>query len=246
MRIPLFIDPSKWTVVVFGGGMVGTRRALKFREAGAKVRVVANDFTEELKNAEGVELVKKDIKSRDEIRELIKDADLVVIATSSKTLNDMIYEVANEMGKLINDATNAKRSDVHVPFETDVNGIRIAVTSEGASGVSAHLALAIIERCLRDNQFWLNINEFATRFKELLKENIDNPKRRFGLYWYVMLQRPVVELIKQGNIDEALNLAMEIAKNEEKGITDISKAMSIFLSEWGDELLASTSSRHEG
>ena len=245
MRIPLFIDPSKWTVVVFGGGKVGTRRALKFKDAGAKVRVVANEFTEELRNTEGIELVKKDIKSKDEIGELIEDADLVVIATSSKALNDMIYEVANEMGKLINDATNAKRSDVHVPFETEVEGIRIAVTSEGASGVSAHLALAIIEKCLKNNQFWININNFATRFKEMLKENVDDPKRRFGLYWYVMLQKPVVELIRRGNIDEALKLAMDIVKNEEKGITDISKAMSIFLSEWGDELLASTSSLHE-
>ncbi len=240
MRIPLFIDPSKWTVVVFGGGAVGTRRALKFREAGAKVKVVAMDFTEELKNSD-VELVKKEIVGEDDVRNLIKDADLVVIATSSKELNDLIYRVANEMGKLINDATNAKRSDVHVPFETEVEGIRIAVSSEGSSGVSAHLALAIIEDCLKRNEFWKNINVFAKRFKEELKKKIGEPKRRFGLYWYVMLQRPVVELIKEGKIDEALRLALELAEKEEKGITDISEAMAKFLSEWGDELLASTS-----
>ncbi len=243
MRIPLFIDPSKWLVVVFGGGSVGTRRALKFRGAGARVRVVATKFTKELEWSD-IELVKKEIKSKDEIRELIKDADLVVIATSSKTLNDAIFEVANEMGKLVNDATNAARSDVHVPFETKIGGIRVAVTSEGASGVSAHLALRIVKECLERNEFWKNIDKFATKFKELLKKKIDDPKRRVGLYWYVMLQKPVVELIKRGEIELALRMALDIAEREKEGITDISQAMTRFLAEWGDELLISKSSHH--
>ncbi|ESQ23286.1 MAG: FAD binding domain [uncultured Acidilobus sp. MG] len=49
--LPLFIDLSGKRVVVFGGGSVGTRRALEFARAGAKVTVVADRFSQELEVA---------------------------------------------------------------------------------------------------------------------------------------------------------------------------------------------------
>ncbi|NPA85602.1 MAG: bifunctional precorrin-2 dehydrogenase/sirohydrochlorin ferrochelatase [Crenarchaeota archaeon] len=237
MRVPLFVDPSKWTVVVFGGGGVGTRRAQKFANAGARVRVVAKEFSDKL-YCLNVELVKADLSDEETIRRLVRDADLVVIATNSKEINDKIYNIANSMGKLINDATNAKRSDVHVPFETEVDGIRIAVSSEGASGVSAHIAIALIEEFLKRNKFWRNINEFARKFKDRLKESVEDPKRRFGLYWYVMMDREVVELIKEGRVEEAVELALKKAlEYEGEGIRDTGEAVRAFLEAWGDELL---------
>jgi len=237
MRVPLFIDPSKWTVVVFGGGKVGTRRAQKFANAGARVRVVAKDFNKEL-YCINAELVKADLKDKNDIKKLIEDADLVVIATNNKELNDKIYKIADSMGKLINDATNAARSDVHVPFETEVDGIRIAVSSEGASGVSAHLAIALIEEFLKNNTFWKNINSFAKMFKERLKREIDDPKRRFGLYWYVMLDKEIIKMVKEGKVEEAVEEALRKAKNYEgEGVTDVPAALKKFLEEWGDELL---------
>jgi len=237
MRVPLFVDPSKWTVVVFGGGRVGTRRALKFANAGARVKVVAKDFSDELL-CMNTELVKADLRDENEIKRLIEEADLVVIATDNKELNDKIYSIAKAMGKLVNDATDASRSDVHIPFETEVDGIRIAVTSEGASGVSAHLAIAMIEEFLKRNTFWRNINSFARMFKERLKQEIDDPKRRFGLYWYVMFDKDIIEKVKEGKVKEAVEEALRKAKNYEgKGVTDVSAAVKKFLEEWGDELL---------
>ncbi len=238
MRIPLYIDPSNWKVVVFGGGRVGTRRALKFLNAGARVVVVSKEFSDELMRS-GAELVKVDELDEKTIKDLIKDADLVVIATTDKELNDKIYNVAKALGKLVNDATNAKRSSVHVPFETSVDGIRIAVSSEGASGVSAHIALAIIEEFLKRNLLWRRINEFAKMFKERLKEEIDDPKRRFGLYWYVMFDDEVMRMIKEGKVEDAVEIALRKAKAYEgPGITDTSEAVKRFLEVWGDELLA--------
>ena len=224
-------------MVVFGGGSVGVRRAQKFAKAGARVRVVAKEFKEELYDLQ-VELVKADLKDEKEIMELMEDAHIVVIATDNKELNDKIYEIVRKTGKLVNDATNAKRSDIHVPFETEVDGIRVAVTSEGASGVGAHLALMLIQHCLKNNTFWRNINQFARKFKEWIKEAIDNPKKRFGLYWYVLLNDNVVLKIYEGKIDEALKEAQELVMNYEgEGIRDLNYAIRKFLERWGDELL---------
>jgi len=63
MRIPLFIEFEGKRVLVIGGGGVGTLRAKKFLEAGASVKVLSLDFSDELKelSREGrVELVKGD------------------------------------------------------------------------------------------------------------------------------------------------------------------------------------------
>ncbi|UXD21508.1 siroheme synthase [Ignicoccus pacificus DSM 13166] len=245
-RVPLFLSLEGRKVVVFGGGHVGTRRAKKFKEAGAKVTVVAKDFSEELKSLDGVELVKADLRDEKTIEELINGAFLVVIATSVPEINDKIFSVAKKMGILVNDATNANRSDVHVPFESEVEGIRIAISSEGASGVSAHIAQYLIEECLKRNTFWKNINRFAKLFKKELKNRIKDAKDRYHLYWYVMLNDDVIRFIKEGRIEDALYKAIEIA-TKEAGIRgyEPSKAMPLFLSKWGDELLLSCCSPFE-
>jgi precorrin-2 dehydrogenase/sirohydrochlorin ferrochelatase len=159
----------------------------------------------------------------------------------------MIYEKAKSMGVLINDATNASRSDVHVPFESEVEGIRVAISSEGASGVSAHVAQYIVERCLKNCTFWKNINVFAKSFKSKLKELVDDPKDRYHLYWFVMLQPEVVKRIKEGSVEEALEQALQLAVIN-RGIRDYSPqfAMPHFLDMWGDELLRSCCAPFEG
>ncbi|ALU11658.1 siroheme synthase [Ignicoccus islandicus DSM 13165] len=243
MRIPLYIDLSGRNVVIVGGGKVGERRALKFLEAGAKVKVVANDFTEKLKEmAQSGKIVieKKDLDNDIEVIRAIKDADIVVIATNSKKLNDKVFSIAQVLGKFINDATDAQRSHIHVPFEGSVDGIRFAVTSEGAAGVAAHIALYVIEECLRRNSLLHSINQFSRLFKEWVKREIKDPKVRFQTYWYVMLDPDVFNLIKSSQIDKALELAkLKVLKGvPEKGY-EPDKAFPKFIQQWKDELLGS-------
>ena len=243
LRIPLYIDLTNRNVIVIGGGKVGERRALKFLEAGAKVKVVANKFTErllELAKEGKIEILEKDLNDDIEIIKIVKDADLVVIATNSKLINDRVFEIANALGKLVNDATNANRSHVHVPFEGSVDGLRFAVTSEGASGVAAHIALYIIEECLKRNKILPLINEFARRFKEWVKSTIEDPRVRFQSYWYVMLDPEVFSLIRSSRIEEALELAKrKVLKGVPKEGYEPDKAFPKFIEIWKDELLSS-------
>jgi len=239
-RLPLFVEVEGRPILVVGGGRVGTRRAKKFADAGARVTVIAERISDELKNDPRIITIERKINDINELEKFIKGSFMVVIATSSKEFNDKVYRLSKELGILVNDATNAARSDVHVPFEDEIDGIRVAVSSEGLAGVSAHLAIFIIRECLRKNMFWRNINKFVREFKKELKRMISDPKRRFQLYWFVMLHDDVMESIKLGRIDEALKVALDIAKNAEHLVGyEPEKAMPRFLDRWGFELLSS-------
>jgi Siroheme synthase (precorrin-2 oxidase/ferrochelatase domain) len=72
-------------VLVIGGGGVGTRRAVKFLMAGANVRVIGLEFSNDLvRYAEQgkVVLIKGDARDPGLLRSNIEWADLVVIATN--------------------------------------------------------------------------------------------------------------------------------------------------------------------
>lgn len=45
---PIFLDLTNLNILIVGGGKVGTKRALKFQEYGAKVSVWSLDFSDEL------------------------------------------------------------------------------------------------------------------------------------------------------------------------------------------------------
>lgn len=73
----------------------------------------------------------------------------MVIATNDPTINETVRKLARDMRKFFNDATNAEETEVVVPFESEINGIRIAVTTEGLSGIVARKTLDRIMNMLR-------------------------------------------------------------------------------------------------
>jgi precorrin-2 dehydrogenase/sirohydrochlorin ferrochelatase len=111
------------------------------------VRVVAREVSPEL-GALGVEIKRVDLRVYDPSPD-IQWADVVVIAVSDVELAERLFKLAEEMGKLVNDATDASRTHVVVPYEREVAGLRIAVTSEGAAGTPARLSLDVIEECIK-------------------------------------------------------------------------------------------------
>ncbi len=208
MRIPLFIEASKLKVLVIGGGKVGTRRALKFHNAGAKVLVIAKEVSNKIKKA-GIPYIETNI-DEETLKRTLRDFDIVVIATNSTEINNMVYKIAKELGKLVNDATDASRSDIVVPFETEVNGIRIALTSEGIAGVAAHIAIKLIEECIRKSPLVNSVYKFMEEIKPWLKENVRDPRVRMPLYWNLVLNDEILKLLMSGKVEEAVSYAKHL------------------------------------
>ncbi|WP_323190608.1 bifunctional precorrin-2 dehydrogenase/sirohydrochlorin ferrochelatase [Halostella sp. PRR32] len=139
--IPLLHDFSGATVLVFGGGPVGARKARRFARE-ASVVVVSPDFAD----AEfgGSERVRAAPAEGDVPNWLDRfDPALVVAATDDATVNEAIAEAARDRGVLVNRADSHGDRDpgsVVVPATVRDDPVVAAVATGGASpALSKHL-----------------------------------------------------------------------------------------------------------
>jgi precorrin-2 dehydrogenase/sirohydrochlorin ferrochelatase len=158
--IPLVHDFTDRTVLVFGGGRVGERKARRFgREA--HVVVVSPDFTDALtdermvreataetwrprSDAAGLELV-RDAPTAEAVSEWIDSVDpaLVVAATDREEVNAAVADAARVRNVLVNRTDRAGERDVGsvvVPATVDDGSVSVAITTGGASpALAKHL-----------------------------------------------------------------------------------------------------------
>lgn len=233
MRIPLWVEVKGRRVTVFGGGSVGTRRALMFRDAGATIRVVGLYFSRELreraKSDDGIILVEADARNRDVVRENVEWADIVVIATSDNEVNRIVWETAKALGKWVNDATDAMRTDIIVPYTLEIldGAVKIAVTSEGKSGVVARRVRDIIKECFEGRNDIAILYEVMWRVKPVLKQLIPDGRQRFPVYFEV--EKAVTDKIGTSNVSTLLEEAAKVIARAVERSTGRKVATSIIV-----------------
>ena len=140
--IPLYHDFTGETVLVFGGGPVGARKARRFAEE-ARVVVVSPAFADrEFGDAELV----REAPDAAGVREWIARAGpaLVVAATDDADLNDVAAAAASEAGVLVNraDRSGGDRDpeSVVVPATVEDGSVSVAISTGGASpALAKHL-----------------------------------------------------------------------------------------------------------
>jgi len=200
-RLPLWLELAGRRVLVVGGGRVGTRRALMFAEAGAEVRVVGLAFSRELEEAARrgrVELVELDASREEALRPYIEWADIVVAATSEPRVNEAVWRLARGARKWVNDATDAARTEIVVPYRAVFLGgaLEVAVTTQGRSGVVARHALERIKSCLEGDTVLEKLYEAMWRVKPVLKALLPDGRARFPIYFRA--EEAVLEAIEGG------------------------------------------------
>jgi precorrin-2 dehydrogenase/sirohydrochlorin ferrochelatase len=139
--IPLVHDFDDETVLVFGGGAVGARKARRFARE-ARVVVVSPTFADA--DFGGGEFVRA-APAPEDVGAWIDAADpaLVVAATDDEVLNAAIASAARERRVLVNRADRSgdrDRGSVVVPATVEDGPVTVAVTTSGTSpAVSRHL-----------------------------------------------------------------------------------------------------------
>lgn len=144
--IPLYHDFTDETVLVFGGGAVGTRKAARFAGE-ARVVVVSPAFDERLAELAGgssatdggtpVELVRA-APDAEAVREWVDRLApaLVVAATDDAAVNAAAEAAALDAGALVNrtDVSGERAvGSVVVPATVDDDPVRVALSTGGAS-----------------------------------------------------------------------------------------------------------------
>ena len=115
----LYLKTSALKVFILGTGEVATRRANKFLNHGAIVKLAGNSINEEL-SKNGAELY-----STDDVDDLVDWSDLVVIASGDRKLSDYVADISND--KLVNRADFPDNGDIIVPTSFNIGGLEISI-----------------------------------------------------------------------------------------------------------------------
>lgn len=207
----MYIEFSGKKVLIIGGGYVGTRRALKFSDAGAYVVVIALKPSQEIIKASkspNIDLIVMDASMFD-LSRLHKVNLIVYTVPGNDALRGKILDYARNRGILVNDATNAKETEVVVPFEGEVYGIRFAVTSEGKSGVAASYFRDLIVEVLSDERY-MNFAETWFKVKEYIKSSVAEYGLRMRIYERLKFDERFRELAFKGDVEGALKYVKEV------------------------------------
>ncbi len=220
MRVPIYVEFEGKNVLVIGGGGVGTFRAKKFLNAGANVKVLSLEFSDELKElakSGEVELIRGDVRDERKLDELIRESYLVVVALPFTDFNDKIVELAKKHKTLVNLANDAKKTEVVIPFEGEFEGIRFAVTTEGKSGIVARRVKDIFLRALEEDEETVFFLKAMDHLKRYMKEKNIPIQLRMKLYFAVSGDERFRELVRSGKVELAKEWAEKLVEDYVSG-----------------------------
>ena len=189
----LYLKTSNLNVFILGTGEVATRRANKFLDHGANVRLAGNNLSEELEHKGAV------LCSTDDVDELVEWANLIVVASSDKDLSDYVCEIGQD--KLINRADFPQEGDIIVPTSFSIGDVEISIFTNGKSPLMARQLRKKIQSIITDEDILeIELQSYA-RLK--LKDVIEDQKIRREYLYEILDDDNVNELIKNNQIDDA-------------------------------------------
>ena len=189
----IYLNTSHLNVFILGTGEVATRRAIKFLDNGANVKLAGNKISDEL-ISKGAVLV-----STDEVDDLVKWADLVVIASGDKSLSDYVASISKE--KLLNRADAPNEGSVIVPTSFNIGDVEISIFTNGKSPLMAKQLRKKIQTIITDEDILeIELQDYA-RLK--LKYKISNSKQRREYLYDIFTDEKINDFIKNNEIDHA-------------------------------------------
>jgi len=194
--IPLLHDFTGATVLVFGGGPVGARKARRFARE-ADVIAVSPAFTD--RDFGGAQQVREAPDADDAVDWIERtEPALVVAATDDEDLNAAIADAARENGALVNRADVSGERDsngVVVPATVRDGPVTLAVATGGTSpALSKHLR----ERFEDEFGGVGDLAEVSADLRETLKTEGVPPERRREAVRSVVRSRRVWKALDSG------------------------------------------------
>ena len=189
----LYFKTSDLNVFILGTGEVATRRAKRFLDHGANVKLAGNHLDDELKSKGAV------LCSTDDVDKLVEWSDLVVVASGDEELSDYVCGIAE--GKLINRADFPQKGDIIVPTSFNIGEIEISIFTNGKSPLMARQLRKKIQSIITEEDI-LEI-ELQAHARSELKDVIEDQKERRAYLYKLFDDEMIKDFIRNGEIDEA-------------------------------------------
>lgn len=196
----LYLKTSDLNVFILGTGEVATRRANRFLDHGANVRLAGNGLSEELFE-KGAELY-----STDDVDDLVEWCDLAVVASGDEELSDHVSRIAGD--KLINRADYPYEGNVIVPTSFSIGDVEISIFTNGKSPLMARQLRKKIQSIITDEDI-LEI-ELQDYTRTILKEKIENQKDRKEILYQTLNNPEIQDLLKNDKLEDAKKLVCEM------------------------------------
>ena len=141
---PLFVKLDGRQVLVVGAGRVGEPKIRGLLPTGAKIRVVAREASEGVR--EWGRTGEITVEERDFLLSDLDQVFLVVVATSSRELNQLIYREAQARRILCNVVDVPEQCDFYYPAVVQRGDLQIAISTSGQSPSLAQKLRQQLER----------------------------------------------------------------------------------------------------
>ena len=189
----IYLKTSTLNVFILGTGEVATRRANKFLDHGANVKLAGNDLSDDLTD-KGAQLC-----STDDVDELVEWADLVVVASGDEGMSDYVSKISGD--KLINRADYPLKGNVIVPTSFNIADIEISIFTNGKSPLMARQLRKKIQSIITEEDILeIELQDYA---RSKLKGAVENQKERRKYLYEIFEDEKINEFIDNRQIDEA-------------------------------------------
>jgi uroporphyrin-III C-methyltransferase/precorrin-2 dehydrogenase/sirohydrochlorin ferrochelatase len=209
---PVFVKLKDQDCLVVGAGEIAARKIELLARAGAKITVIAEQFSPQVANLKEVcrlTVLQKTFAPTD-----LCGYRLVVSATDNKETNLLIAKTAEEQNILVNVVDNPALCSFIFPAIIDRSPIIAAVSSGGAAPVLSRLLRAKIESIIPPA--YGRLAQLAEKFRFDVKNHIKAPAQR-RIFWENIFQGSVAELIFAGN-DNAAEQQLQQALSKQKDV----------------------------
>ncbi len=206
-------------IIVVGGGLEACRKTESFVDSGATIWVISKEFSEsitKLAEEKKVALIKTEVNdAKTFIDSLNPKPDIFLAATDNEKLNLELVKAAKKFGCMVYSVDNPVLSDFVLPAVARIGDVKVAVSTSGKSPAMARRLRERIEKMVTPEDL-LEI-ELQANVRGILKQRFSDPKERSRLLYEILNNNRIKEILKEGKLLEAQELAMKIiSKKEEK------------------------------
>lgn len=189
----LFLEVKNKNIFILGTGEVATRRANRFLDKGANVILAGHHIEEELLKKGAI------LKPLENLEDLVKWSDIVIIASADEKLNNYIASISKT--KLLNRADFPEKGNIIVPTSFMIDDIEISIFTNGQSPLMAKELRKKIQKTISaEDLLEIKLQDYCRTF---LKNKIQDQKVRKEYLYKILGDKEIKNYLKNNRLEEA-------------------------------------------
>jgi precorrin-2 dehydrogenase / sirohydrochlorin ferrochelatase len=196
---PMFVKLDGRQVLVVGAGQVGEPKIRGLLASGARIHVVAHNSSAAVREwARNGEIV---LEERGFVLSDLDNVFLVVVATSSRDLNEFVYGEARARGILCNVVDVPDQCDFYYPAVVQRGDLQIAISTSGQSPSLAQRIRQQLERQFGPGYArW--VAELGETRRKVLGSDLGPERKRFLLQSLASVEAFEAALVADSNTNK--------------------------------------------